>query len=470
MSSITDISVLIVGGGPVGLTAAHAFTQLGIDFTLLERRDTIAEDVGASIVLWPHGMRIMAQLGLLDQLRSIGTDLLSGAYQGKSGKIFLQTSSPQLCKTNHGIYPQLFARADLISTLYNTLTASAQSKIHTSKTVTCISPLSPSGGGVKVLCSDNTSHTGTFILGADGIHSLVRKTILSLSPSPPTPPLKTRYSLLWFSLPRPSHPLLSTIPPTSAFEVHTKNLSLQLLANDKSNAQFCFIYRLLPPDRYKSSQRFTQSDIEAIISHPDVAALPIGESGLTVRDVWPLKAKHGITPLEEGVLSPEWHFKNQMVVVGDAAHKATPTAGQGLNMGLLDVVSLANQLSELVDSANSNKEVVLGGLEDAFKRYRAERIDSVQGDCKRSGMATRLACWRDWRFRLFDRLVMPIPGVDVLLVNKVNSPTMARCLVFKGIKVDREPFEGRVGWEEKMPLWKKGAHGDKRKNSADEST
>ncbi|KAK4677734.1 hypothetical protein QC764_0047910 [Podospora pseudoanserina] len=451
MPPTMDISVIIVGGGPVGLTAAHAFSKLGIDFTLLERRDIIAEDVGASIVLWPHGIRIMAQLGLLDQLLSIGTGLMSGTFQTVNGKAFLRTSSPQLCKTNHGIYPQCFARAELISTLYNTLPPSARSRIHTSKTVTSIS--SVPGGDIKVLCSDGTSYTGTFTLGADGIHSVVRKTILSLSPPPITPsPLKTRYSLLWFSL-----PLLPTIPASSAFEVHSKNLCLQVLANEKSNVQFCFLYQLLPPD-HSPSKKFTQSDIEAIISRPDVSSLPLGGSGLTVKDAWPLKSKCGITPLEEGILKPEWHFGNQMVLVGDAAHKVTPTIGQGLNMGLLDVVSLVNQVSEFVGSAGSSREKVLGGLDGAFRRYRAERLESVEEDYKRSGVVTRLTCWRDWRFKLFDRVVMPIPGVDVLLVNKVNSPIMARGLVFRGIRVEREPFEGRVKWKEKMPLLDETAH------------
>ncbi|KAK4198795.1 hypothetical protein QBC40DRAFT_177939 [Triangularia verruculosa] len=481
MSPTTHISVIIVGGGPVGLTAAHAFSQLGIDFTLLERRDAIEEDVGATIVLWPHGLRILAQLGLLDKLLAAGTEFLTGTIQTKSGKIFNKTKSPQLCKINHGIYPQVFARSDLVSILYNSLPPSAKSKIHTSKSVTSISSLGPDGG-VKALCSDNTAYTATFIIGADGIHSIVRKTILSPAapppittpgvpssskpPPPPPPPrpkspIKTRYSLLWFSLPRSSLPPLPLLllPPTAAYQVHHKNLSLQLLANDKSNLQFCFIYQLLPPNHDPSKKRFpTEKDIEQMIALPAVASLPLGESGLTVKDVWPLRQKHGITPLEEGVLQPAWHYKNQMVVVGDAAHKVTPTAGQGLNMGLMDVVSLANHVSELVASVGGGGDQAkfLERLEeDAFKRYRDERIDSVQEDVKRAGLVTRIAGWRDWRFRLFDRLVMPIPGVDTLLVNKVDCPIMAKCPVFKGIRVEREPFEGRMEWKEKMPLLEK---------------
>lgn len=65
--------VIIVGGGPVGLTAAHALGQAEIDYTVLESRDSLDLDVGASLVLWPQGLRVLAQLGLLEGIRRIGT-------------------------------------------------------------------------------------------------------------------------------------------------------------------------------------------------------------------------------------------------------------------------------------------------------------------------------------------------------------------------------------------------------------
>lgn len=66
---------IIIGGGPVGLTAAHAFHRAGIDFLLLERRPEMVVDAGSNLVLLPEGLRTMTQLGLADALNDISTPL-----------------------------------------------------------------------------------------------------------------------------------------------------------------------------------------------------------------------------------------------------------------------------------------------------------------------------------------------------------------------------------------------------------
>lgn len=70
-----NFKVIIVGGGPVGLIAAHAMRLAGIDFIVLERRDNVVIDVGASIVLGPSSLRVMHQLGLLNKLLLVGSEL-----------------------------------------------------------------------------------------------------------------------------------------------------------------------------------------------------------------------------------------------------------------------------------------------------------------------------------------------------------------------------------------------------------
>ena len=67
--------VIIVGGGPVGLSAAHALRLAGIDFVVLERRSQIVENAGTTTVVAAHTLRVLHQFGILDSLRAIGTEV-----------------------------------------------------------------------------------------------------------------------------------------------------------------------------------------------------------------------------------------------------------------------------------------------------------------------------------------------------------------------------------------------------------
>lgn len=70
-----SFKIIVVGGGPVGLIAAHILSKAGISYVVLESRASTVIDVGASLVIWPQGLRILAQLGVLEQLRHAGAEL-----------------------------------------------------------------------------------------------------------------------------------------------------------------------------------------------------------------------------------------------------------------------------------------------------------------------------------------------------------------------------------------------------------
>lgn len=65
--------VIVVGGGPTGMTAAHALSRAGIDFVLLESRSEIATDAGCNLVLSAMGLRALGQLGMLDALNKVSS-------------------------------------------------------------------------------------------------------------------------------------------------------------------------------------------------------------------------------------------------------------------------------------------------------------------------------------------------------------------------------------------------------------
>jgi FAD dependent monooxygenase len=65
-----NFRVIIVGGSVSGQTLALALEMANIDYILLEKYDTFAPEVGASIGMFANGMRILDQLGVVDEIES----------------------------------------------------------------------------------------------------------------------------------------------------------------------------------------------------------------------------------------------------------------------------------------------------------------------------------------------------------------------------------------------------------------
>lgn len=84
----SDFKVLVVGGGPVGLIAAHALHHAGIDFEVLEARDSVVLDQGASLVLASPSIRVLHQLGLWERLSEIGVEMKRSTSFTRDGSIF----------------------------------------------------------------------------------------------------------------------------------------------------------------------------------------------------------------------------------------------------------------------------------------------------------------------------------------------------------------------------------------------
>lgn len=89
---------IVVGGGPVGLTLAHTLAQANIEFELLEARDTVFAEEGASIILYPGAWRIYAQLGILDAAREVSFPMKSARIVSWDGKFARNSIGPSTIK------------------------------------------------------------------------------------------------------------------------------------------------------------------------------------------------------------------------------------------------------------------------------------------------------------------------------------------------------------------------------------
>ena len=164
----TTFRVIIVGGGVAGLTLANALEQARVDYVLLESRDEFAPLVGASIALAANGNRILDQLGCYKEIED-HTKPLVHSRAWKDGKMLRETDQPVLNHQRLG-YPIMFCdRHHLLATLYNNikdknalLLGKRVSRIdHSQKTAT-------------VQCKDGSTYIGDIVVGADGVHSIVR--------------------------------------------------------------------------------------------------------------------------------------------------------------------------------------------------------------------------------------------------------------------------------------------------------
>ena len=64
------MKIAILGGGVAGVASAIAFRQKGFDVTVHERRDADT-NIGAGIVVWPNAAFILEQFGILDDIAAV---------------------------------------------------------------------------------------------------------------------------------------------------------------------------------------------------------------------------------------------------------------------------------------------------------------------------------------------------------------------------------------------------------------
>src|SRR5690554_1451092 len=89
---MSNFRVVVVGGGVAGLTASHALQRAGIDHVVLERSEDVAPPVGASTAIYPHGVRILHQIGCLAEAKAACTPCDQLVTRGPDGKVW--SSSP----------------------------------------------------------------------------------------------------------------------------------------------------------------------------------------------------------------------------------------------------------------------------------------------------------------------------------------------------------------------------------------
>ena len=341
---------LIIGAGVAGPVLAIALQRVGIDAHIYERSPSGADLRGAWLNFQANGMDALRAVGAAGPLQNLGYPndtirFITGSSK-ELGRIPMAAERPD------GQLSVMMRRADLYREL-NTLAAARGARYDYGKEF--VSATTGSDGRVRAQFADGGSATGDLLIGCDGIHSTVRRTIDPAARAPryvpvlnvggyipdvtvDVPPREfrrqfgTRCFFAWCPTPDGgtvwfANPPMAREPARGALSDMTdagwRNWLHQLMSGDVGPA------------------------------HDIIDAAPGPMIGWATYDLPVLK---------------RWHNHRNQIIIGDAAHATAPSAGQGASMSVEDAVVLAQCLRDCPDIPTAFTTF------ESLRRSRVEKI------------------------------------------------------------------------------------------------
>lgn len=465
--------VIVIGGGPVGLTAAHALLAAGIDFVVLEARDTFAPEEGASLLAYASTQRVWQQLGMLGAMEAKACPVETRSSADHAGNVYRRGTPTAIHQRLFGAAPWNFHRKELVEILYERLPAKVrEEQLFTGHKVCGVEV---DEAGVTVRCEDGRIERGSMVLGVDGVHSktrgLMRELMLASKEAeggddkadlPPERPYKAEYRCLWGTCSAPE-----ACSPSANAESHGPERSIMFMTDSDKRSWF-FLYEQLDGPRDESNKYTAEDQEEMAARFSKLCLLP----GLPFGDIWPTRTACGMADQLEGVLPQKhWHLPvaqgGRVVLAGDAVHRMTPNFGWGFNSGVNDVCALVSLLHGVVDSSALSPSTAQ--LDDVFSRYAQARCvdDDVADLVAVSGKVTRQCAYPRERgviaaavAWLLTRVVpLLVPDFDAKIAKKLLGRVVRRGRVLDFLKEDEggsaakdgKLFAGEIGWEFPLP-------------------
>ncbi|MEM7083181.1 MAG: FAD-dependent monooxygenase [Pseudomonadota bacterium] len=171
-------SILIAGAGIGGLTLATALAKAGRNVVVLEQASTL-DDVGAGIQIGPNAMHVLGQLGVTSALLTHAFKPAFATLRDyQDGRILIRTPLNPTYEGRFGAPYVHCHRADLMRDLYTRACAQGVD-VHFD---TGVSRVLVEADGVQVE-TNGRSFNGDLLVGADGIHSIVRRQMITTRPA-----------------------------------------------------------------------------------------------------------------------------------------------------------------------------------------------------------------------------------------------------------------------------------------------
>ncbi|MFE1441919.1 FAD-dependent monooxygenase [Streptomyces sp. NPDC058739] len=341
----------VVGGGIGGLAAAVALHRRGWRVEVLERAPEFTE-IGAGISLWPNAFRALGALGLAERVKALGAVETAGGVRDRRGRWLSRTDNTEL-ERRFGHPLAVLHRADLLRALAEALPAECL------RPGSEVSAVHEDGPRVVVEHRGGTSRSD-LVVGADGLRSGVRRSLLPDAPGP-------RYAgyTAWRMV---TEPLPG--PPVEGAATWGRGERFGYTALP-GGRMYCFGTATLPEGTPTGSSEYAEV-LRRFGAWPDpvpalLAAVPA--------DVVLRHDLYELPPLDTFV-------GGRIALLGDAAHAMTPNLGQGACQALEDAVTLAHCLDTHQDTTAALR---------AYDLVRRPRAQSVARRSARLGTVGQLA-------------------------------------------------------------------------------
>lgn len=327
---MTGQRVHIAGGGIGGLALGLTLDQIGVPFTIFESVRELAP-LGVGINIQPNAVRELYDLGIGPELLDkVGVPSREWALVGLNGNDIYAEPRGHLAGYD---WPQYSAhRGELHMLLYRELVARAGPDcVQLSTKVTGYDITSDGGVAALIERADGSAerHSGTLLIGADGIHSSIRAQM-----HPDQPPINWGGAIMWRGTTKAkpirsgssfvglgTHKHRIVFYPISPADPETGLADINWIAERTVDNS----------EGWQNSGWFRPVSIDAFIAHfegwkYDWLDVPQMLRGSDVAYENPMIDRDPVSTWQDG----------PVLLIGDAAHAMYPTGSNGASQAIID--------------------------------------------------------------------------------------------------------------------------------------
>jgi salicylate hydroxylase/6-hydroxynicotinate 3-monooxygenase len=333
------LSIAIVGAGMGGLAAAATLRQAGIDVRVYEQASRFTR-IGAGIQMMPNSMKVLRGIGIEERLRRVSFQPYSHLNrEWDTGEVVRELPMPE---DLFGAPYLCMHRAELHDALLSAIPADI---VHLEKK---LEGLEQNSETVTLFFSGGTRAQANAVIGADGVHSVVRDIIIG--PDMPLHKGRIAYRAVF-----PATLLNGFDIGASRTKWWGTDRHIVIYYTTRDRSEVYFVTSVPEPAEWLTRESWSaKGEVKELRQeyegfHHDVRA---------VLEACPDCHKWAI--LEREPL-PRWS-EGRVTLLGDACHPMTPYMAQGAAAAIEDAAVLARCLKLCGDD-----------VEAAFRLYEAHR-------------------------------------------------------------------------------------------------